>query len=88
VTILRSNVGREMIRVLAAVRSCPDRGAVLPVSDQPECGCAELTECRAGRGYEPGKVTLTNCVECRQGIEPEAKPRGSLADAIALQRKR
>lgn len=51
--------------VLEAVRRCPDRGRVLPHSLQPECGCAELTECRAGRGARPGAVTLIECVQCR-----------------------
>lgn len=51
-------------RVLEAVRTCPDRGPVLPTSSQPECGCAELTECRAGGGPSSG-VTLEACVRCR-----------------------
>ena len=48
-----------------AVKACPDRGPVLPLSQQPECGCAELTECRAGRGARPGRVTLRECLDCR-----------------------
>ena len=40
--------------VIAAVAACPDRGGSLPVSVQPECGCAELYECRAGQGGDPG----------------------------------
>jgi hypothetical protein len=51
--------------VLAAVARCPDRGDVLPVSLQPECGCAELTRCRAGLGAVPGSVTTADCVRCR-----------------------
>lgn len=53
--------------VLAAVAACPDRGSVLPAALQPEgcSGCAELTECRAGRGATPGRVTLEECVACR-----------------------
>ena len=50
---------------LESVRTCPDRGSVLPVSKQPECGCAELTECRAGRGKTPGAVTLAECLNCK-----------------------
>lgn len=48
-----------------AVLACLDRGPVLPVSMQPECGCAELTECRAGRGKVAGRVTLRECLECK-----------------------
>jgi hypothetical protein len=56
--------------VLAAVRDCPDRGPVLPLSAQPyaEEGCqtcGELQECRAGRGARPGAVTTEECVRCR-----------------------
>lgn len=52
---------------LARVRECPDRGGVLPVPLQPEgCGrCGELSECRAGKGSVPGRVTLRECLECR-----------------------
>jgi len=49
---------------LALVSACPHRGPVLPVSRQPECGCAELTECRAGKGKRPGAVTLAECLAC------------------------
>jgi hypothetical protein len=49
---------------LALVAQCPDRGSVLPVSLQPACGCAELTECRRGRGKRPGSVTLADCLAC------------------------
>ena len=56
----------EMSRVLVAVRTCPDRGSVLPHSVQPECGCAELTACRAGLGRAgAGAVSLEECVRCR-----------------------
>ena len=48
-----------------AVHACPHRGPVLPVSQQPECGCAELTECRAGKGIRPGGVTLRECLDCQ-----------------------
>jgi|GEM_PF-5408047 len=48
------------------VNACPDRGAILSVSLQPEgCRCGELSECRAGRGKEPGKVTLRDCLDCQ-----------------------
>jgi len=53
----------EMRAVLDAVAACPDRGATLPHSRQPECGCAELTECRAGC-KRPAAVTLEACVRC------------------------
>jgi hypothetical protein len=56
----------QMARGLAAVHNCPDRGSVLPWADQPECGCAELSECRAGLG-RAGAVTLEECVRCRCG---------------------
>jgi len=53
-----------------AVNACPHRGPVLPVSQQPECGCAELSECRSGRGARPGRVTLRECLDCQgQGCE-------------------
>ena len=57
--ITRSSVGDLYDLVLSAVRECPDRGEVLPHTQQPECGCAELTRCHAGRGTEPGRVTTT-----------------------------
>jgi hypothetical protein len=53
-----------MSATLALVAACPDRGSVLPVSQQPECGCAELTECRRGKGARPGAVTLSECLAC------------------------
>ena len=49
---------------LSAIAACADRGSVLPHSLQPECGCAELTECRNGRGRIPGRVTLRDCLAC------------------------
>jgi hypothetical protein len=56
----------QIAQVLDAVRGCPDRGSVLPHTEQPECGCAERTECRAGRGRSGGgAVTLEDCVRCR-----------------------
>ena len=56
----------DVRRVLAAVADCALRGNVLPHSRQPECGCAELTECRGGRGRDgAGGVTREECVKCR-----------------------
>lgn len=50
---------------LARVAACPDRGPVLPHSQQPECGCGgELSGCRAGRGRVAGRVTLRECLAC------------------------
>lgn len=50
---------------LRPIVECPDRGSVLPVSQQPECGCAELTACSAGKGKTPGAVTLAECIACK-----------------------
>jgi hypothetical protein len=51
--------------LLARVSACEYRGPVLPHSLQPEgCGCGELTECRAGKGKVPGRVTLRDCLAC------------------------
>lgn len=50
--------------LLAAVSACKDRGRTLPHAAQAECGCGELTECRAGRGRIPGSVTLRDCLAC------------------------
>ncbi len=51
-----------------AVNACPDRGAVLPISEQDDCGCRgrELSACGAGRGRTPGRVTLRDCLDCRE----------------------
>jgi hypothetical protein len=54
----------DLDELLGAVARCPERGPVLPAGLQPECGCAELTECRAGRGAHPGRVTLQDCLAC------------------------
>lgn len=62
----------QIYRVLDAVRSCPERGAVLPHTLQPECVCAELTECRARLGPGPdGAVRLEDCVRCRSKTLPD-----------------
>lgn len=50
--------------LLSKVACCHDRGGVLPASEQPACGCLELTECRAGRGERAGRVTLQDCLAC------------------------
>ena len=54
-------------RVRDAVNACPDRGSVLPHTEQADCGClgVEWTECRAGRGSTSGKVTLRECLACQ-----------------------
>lgn len=57
--------GPDQRTVLAAVNACPELGPSLPISQQPECGCAELYECRAGRGETPGRVTMGDCRDCR-----------------------
>ena len=59
-------------RLRDAVLACPDRGPVLPVSQQADCGCRgrELTECRAGGGSTPGRVTLADCFACRAPTLP------------------
>lgn len=52
---------------LLRVQACPWRGPTLPVSEQKEgCGCggSELTQCKAGKGADPGKVTLGECLAC------------------------
>lgn len=52
--------------LLPLVAACPGRGPVLPVSMQRECGCGELSLCRACRGpaSRPGEVTLDDCLLC------------------------
>lgn len=57
-------------RVRDAVLACPDRGGVLPLALQDDCGClgVERTECRAGLGRAPGRVTLRECLTCRAGV--------------------
>lgn len=57
--------------LLPLVAACPDRGSVLPHALQPSCGCAELTECRAGRGKRRGRVTLAECLACVAGSSRE-----------------
>jgi hypothetical protein len=54
----------DLNSALARISSCADRGRVLPLGEQPECGCAELTECRKGRGRLAGKVTMGDCLSC------------------------
>jgi hypothetical protein len=65
--------GPDSGRLLTAIGSCPSRGPVLPVSQQAECGCSELTECRAGKGATPGRVSMDECLVCRidaEGLRP------------------
>jgi len=52
-----------------AVIACPDRGPVLPISEQDDCGCQgrEVSLCLAGRGAKPGRVTLRDCLACVAG---------------------
>ncbi len=71
----------DLSAALGAVSACPHRGPVLPVSLQPECGCSELSKCRAGRGLVPGRVTLPDCLACvlrrpaeRPGESPLSPP--------------
>lgn len=61
--------GPERAALLARVAACPDRGPVLPVGLQPDCRCAELSECRAGRGAVPGRVALGDCLQCRAELD-------------------
>ena len=59
--------------LLEAVSQCPYRGDVLPPVLQPECGCSELTECRAGRGAYAGRVTMSDCLACmRRNLKDSA----------------
>lgn len=60
--------------LLARVAGCPDRGPVLPVARQPECGCSELSGCRAGKGRDPGSVSLADCVQCVSSRPPTPEP--------------
>jgi hypothetical protein len=48
------------------VITCPDRGPVLPILMQADCGCRgkEVSECRANKGNVPGHVTLRDCLAC------------------------
>lgn len=52
-----------------AVNACLDRGPVLPLSLQPAGCCGpgpEVSECRAGKGSIPGRVTLRDCLACKE----------------------
>lgn len=47
------------------INACPDRGGVLPISQQREgCKCGELSECRRLLGQTPGRVSLRECIAC------------------------
>lgn len=67
-------LGRPRLSIDPAVRdavnSCLSRGPVLPISMQDDCGCRgkELSECRAGRGVIPGRVTLRDCLKCQSHL--------------------
>lgn len=67
----------ENIRmVLTAIMACPDRGSVLPIRLQCET-CqhgVELTECRAGKGATPGRVTTGDCTACRYEFLDRQRP--------------
>jgi hypothetical protein len=58
----------EILAAWPFIQVCPDRGPVLPVSRQADCGCQgkELTLCRAGKGppHRPDAVTLDECTAC------------------------
>jgi hypothetical protein len=58
-----------------AVNACAFRGSVLPISMQDDCGCrgGELSECRAGRGKVPGRVTLRDCLSCQEVMNPSVR---------------
>lgn len=51
---------------LAKILVCEERGGVLPLSLQADCGCKgkELSECRSGKGKVAGRVTLADCLAC------------------------
>ena len=80
-------------KVRDAVNACPERGSILPLAEQADCGCLgrEWTECRAGRGASPGKVTLRECLACQterlgligERIEPRLE-HGSATDGNCL----
>lgn len=61
---------QEQRVVREKVLACPDRGGILPISMQPEnCRkCGEKSECRAGKGAIPGRVTLRDCFACQGGL--------------------
>ena len=60
--------------LLADVSACSHRGQTLPHTAQAECGCGELTECRAGLGRSPGRVTLGDCLACVSARAVAAAP--------------
>ena len=63
----RTNLGdTSYARSVAKVMRCESRGTILPISRQPECGCAERSECLALRGpsHRPGEVSLKECLAC------------------------
>jgi hypothetical protein len=58
---------RELNELLERIARCPNRGRILPPSLQAECGCSELSECKAARGRRPGWVSLDECLNCVVG---------------------
>jgi hypothetical protein len=78
-------------KVQSEVMKCPDRGGVLPLSMQDDCGCRnkELSECRVGRGTIPGRVTLSDCLTCRSVFLATSPPppKIELATTITLEQK-
>jgi hypothetical protein len=60
----RSPGTHELGELLNIIANCAERGAILPISFQPECGCSELTECLSGKGSTSGLVTLQDCLSC------------------------
>jgi glycosyltransferase involved in cell wall biosynthesis len=57
-------------RVRDAVRACPNRGpegGLVLLDEERGCcgGGAERTECRAGKGSRPGRVSLRECLACK-----------------------
>jgi hypothetical protein len=77
--------------LLSLVSTCPDRGGVLPLSMQDDCGCKgkELSACNLGKGAISGRVTLADCLACRSAFlaTPPPPPKIELATTITLEQK-
>jgi hypothetical protein len=54
----------DLGEILARIGACPDRGETLSHHEQPGCGCSEFNACGRGRGDEPGRVILRDCIVC------------------------
>lgn len=68
--LLRAELTRpDYQAVVDAVIACPERGDVLPLSQQPSGSCAacERFTCKAGKGLAemPGTSDQTRCITCR-----------------------